>query len=33
VPADYLLQARGVLEAFERGEFALDENADVGAPD
>ncbi|MFL6675588.1 MAG: putative signal transducing protein [Massilia sp.] len=30
VPASYLLQAREVLEAFERGEFELDEDADVG---
>jgi hypothetical protein len=30
VPADYLQQSRAVLEAFERGEFALDEDADVG---
>jgi hypothetical protein len=30
VPADYLLQARAVLDAFERGQFALDDDADVG---
>jgi hypothetical protein len=30
VPADHLVQAKAVLEAFERGEFALDENTDVG---
>jgi hypothetical protein len=30
VPAEHLQQARAVLDAFERGEFALDENADVG---
>jgi len=30
VPEDYLLQARAVLEAFQRGEFALGEDADVG---
>jgi hypothetical protein len=29
VPASFLQQARAVLDAFERGEFALDENADV----
>lgn len=31
-PRDYLQQAHAVLAAFERGEFALDEDADVGAP-
>jgi hypothetical protein len=30
VPFDFLLEARGVLEAFERGEFSLDDDADVG---
>jgi hypothetical protein len=30
VPEDHLLQARSVLEAFQRGEFALGEDADVG---
>lgn len=30
VPQDYLAQAGAVLAAFERGEFALDEDADVG---
>ncbi|ALK99815.2 MULTISPECIES: putative signal transducing protein [unclassified Massilia] len=30
VPEDYLLQAQAVLEAFQRGEFALGEDADVG---
>jgi hypothetical protein len=30
VPASYLQQSRAVLDAFERGEFALDDNADVG---
>lgn len=33
VPAAFLAQARAALDAFERGEFALDENADVGRPD
>jgi hypothetical protein len=31
VPAAHLQQARAVLDAFERGEFELDDNADVGA--
>jgi hypothetical protein len=30
VPQDYLQQAQAVLEAFGRGEFALDEDSDVG---
>jgi hypothetical protein len=30
VPENYLLQAQAVLEAFQRGEFALGEDADVG---
>jgi len=29
VPSSFLQQARSVLDAFERGEFALDEDADV----
>jgi hypothetical protein len=29
VPEDYLVQAQAVLEAFQRGEFALDEDTDV----
>ena len=29
-PEDYVQQAQAVLEAFQRGEFALDEDADVG---
>jgi hypothetical protein len=29
-PEAYLQQAQAVLEAFQRGEFALDEDADVG---
>ncbi|WP_296944321.1 hypothetical protein [uncultured Massilia sp.] len=31
-PRAYLQQAQAVLEAFERGEFALDEDADVDPP-
>ena len=31
VPADHLPQAQAVLEAFARGEFALGDDADVGA--
>lgn len=30
VPEDYLDEARAVLAAYGRGEFALDENTDVG---
>jgi hypothetical protein len=30
VPEEHLVQAQAVLEAFQRGEFALDEDADVG---
>jgi hypothetical protein len=30
VPQEYLQQAQAALEAFQRGEFALDEDADVG---
>jgi hypothetical protein len=30
VPEDFLLQAQAVLDAFQRGEFALDEDSDVG---
>ena len=29
VPSTYLQQAQSVLDAFERGDFALDDNADV----
>jgi len=29
VPEDYLQQGRAVLEAYQRGEFSLDEDADV----
>jgi hypothetical protein len=32
VPAAHLLQAQAVLAAFERGEYQLDDDADVGAP-
>jgi hypothetical protein len=31
VPEAHLLQARAVLDAFERGQFQLDDDADVGA--
>ena len=31
VPQDHLQEAQAVLEAFARGEFALGEDADVGA--
>ena len=30
VPASFVQQAQSVMEAFKRGEFALDENTDVG---
>jgi hypothetical protein len=30
VPASYVLEALAVMEAFKRGEFALDEDSDVG---
>ena len=30
VPQEHLQEALAVLEAFQRGEFALDEDADVG---
>jgi hypothetical protein len=30
VPQEHLQEAQAVLEAFRRGEFALDEDADVG---
>jgi hypothetical protein len=29
-PQEHLQEARAVLDAFQRGEFALDEDADVG---
>jgi hypothetical protein len=32
VPEEYLQRAEGVLAAYERGEFALDEDTDVGEP-
>ncbi|KQQ87503.1 putative signal transducing protein [Massilia sp. Leaf139] len=31
VPASFVQQAQATIEAFKRGEFALDENADVGS--
>lgn len=31
VPEAYVERAHGVLEAFHRGDFALDEDADVGS--
>ncbi|WP_426189213.1 hypothetical protein [Massilia sp. DWR3-1-1] len=31
-PGSYLAQAADIIAAFERGEFALDDDADVGAP-
>ena len=30
VPASFVQQAQSVIDAFKRGEFALDENSDVG---
>lgn len=30
VPQEHVQEAQAVLEAFQRGEFALDEDADVG---
>ena len=33
VPQHHLQHAQAVLEAFQRGEFALDEDADVGGDD
>lgn len=33
VPASHLEEARQVLEAFERGEFSLGDDADVGQPE
>jgi hypothetical protein len=33
VPQDYLQQAEAALQALRRGEFALDEDADVGSED
>ena len=33
VPREFLQDARAVMGAFERGEYALDENADVGLPE
>ncbi|WLI88353.1 hypothetical protein Q4S45_16680 [Massilia sp. R2A-15] len=31
-PACYLAQAEEIIAAYERGEYALDDNADVGDP-
>jgi hypothetical protein len=33
VPQEYIQQAEAALQALQRGEFALDDDADVGAPD
>lgn len=33
VPEEYLQQAEAALEALRRGEFALDDDTDVGSPD
>lgn len=33
VPACHMVQARQVLDAYERGEFALSDDADVGPPE
>jgi hypothetical protein len=33
VPEAYLQQAQEVLDAFQRGDFALNEDADVGTPE
>jgi hypothetical protein len=32
-PADFLEQAAAIIAAYERGEYALDDDADVGAPE
>jgi hypothetical protein len=32
-PAEYLQQAEAILAAYERGDYQLDENTDVGEPD
>jgi hypothetical protein len=31
-PASYLVQAEEIIAAYERGEYALDDDADVGEP-
>jgi hypothetical protein len=31
-PASYLVEARAILAAYERGDYALDDDADVGVP-
>jgi hypothetical protein len=33
VPQEFVQQAEATLEALRRGEFALDDDADVGSPD
>jgi hypothetical protein len=33
VPQEYIQQAEAALAALQRGEFALDDDADVGSPD
>ncbi len=33
VPQEHLQEAESVLEALKRGDFALDDNTDVGSPD
>lgn len=33
VPREYLLEAAAVMAAYERGDYALDENTDVGIPE
>jgi hypothetical protein len=33
VPQEYLQQAEAALQALQRGEFALDDDADVGTED
>lgn len=32
-PLAYLQEAKSVMAAYERGEYALDENTDVGSPE
>jgi hypothetical protein len=31
-PASYLVEAQAILAAYERGDYALDDDADVGVP-
>jgi hypothetical protein len=33
VPQEHLQEAQAVLDAFQRGEFALGDDADVGGPE